>query len=508
MTSSKRRRNSRYSVLACAAMLLSFGQHAAANGRFPRAQRLLEDPRDPGRLVLSATYGLLVTKDRGASWHYVCEAAYGEPELTSDALTAFTPEGALLAGIYSGVSRAAADVCDFERVLGMNNREAVPDFALAPSRPGRVLAIQVAIPEDGGPYGRLYRSDDDGLTWRPLGERLPPSLRTPLTIEVAPSDADRVYLSGLGADEEGVLLRSDDGGQSFAQLQIPTDAARFEAPYIVAVDPEDANRLYVRTDAWLYDAATSSAIADDALLYSEDAGGTFAELLRAPGKLFGFAFSPDGSELLVGYGDPREAGGSRYTDAAALGIYRGSKGSSDFQMRYAGSVGCLTWSERGIYVCTDELETGFSLGLFEPASFDVTAPAQVQPLLVLADVPGPIECPACSTAATCASYWLSTCQSWGRADCDDRVRSPCSPDGGAGPGAGGEVAAGAAEPTTGGAASSAGQSSLEPSAPRGGCACRSSSTGPNGWAAMLLLLGLKGRRSARLTRRGAGDRRA
>jgi hypothetical protein len=282
MRSSKRRRSARYSVIACSAVLLTLGQHAAANGRFPRAQRLLEDPRDSSHLVLSATYGLLVTKDRGESWHYVCEAAYGEPELTTDALTAFTPKGALLAGIYSGVSRTAANSCDFQRVLGMNNREAVPDFALAPSAPGRVLAIQVAIPEDGGPYSRLYRSDDDGLTWRPLGEPLPPSLRTPLTIEVAPSDADRVYLSGLGADDEGVLLRSDDGGQSFAQLQIPTDAARFEAPYIVAVDPEDADRLYVRTDAWLYDAATSSAIADDALLYSEDAGGTFAELLRAP----------------------------------------------------------------------------------------------------------------------------------------------------------------------------------------------------------------------------------
>lgn len=507
MRSSKRRRSARCSVIACSAVLLTFGQHAVANGRFPRAQRLLEDPRDSNHLVLSATYGLLVTKDRGESWHYVCEAAYGEPDLTSDALTAFTPEGTLLAGIYSGVSRAAANVCDFQRVLGMNNREAVPDFALAPSAPGRVLAIQVALPEDGGPYSRLYRSDDDGLTWRPLGEPLPPSLRTPLTIEVAPSDADRVYLSGLGAADEGVLLRSDDGGQSFAQLEIPTDAARFEAPYIVAVDPEDADRLYLRTDAWLYDAATSSAVADDALLYSEDAGGSFAELLRAPGKLFGFTFSPNGDELLLGFGDPREAGGSRYTDAAALGIYRGVKGSSDFQIRYTGSVGCLTWSERGIYVCTDELETGFSLGLFEPSSFDVTARAQAQPLLALADVVGPSECPACSAGATCASYWLSTCQSWGRADCDDRVRPTCLADGGAAPGAAGEAAAGAAEPTAGGAASSASPSSLA-NTPRGGCACRSSSTGPNGWAAIWLLLGLEARRSARMTRRGARDRRA
>lgn len=495
MRNSQVRRSWRHLVVACCAALLGFSQHAAANGRFPRAQRLLEDPRDPRHLILAATYGLLVTKDRGASWRHVCEAAYGERDLTTDALTAFTPEGALLAGIYSGVSRAATNTCDFQRVLGFNNREAVPDFALAPSSPGRVLAIQVAIPEEGEPYSRLYRSDDDGLSWQPLGEVLPRSLRTPLTIEVAPSDAGRVYLSGLGENDEGVLLRSDDGGQSFEQLEIPTDAASFEAPYIVAVDPEDADRLYVRTDAWLFDADTNSAIADDALLYSEDGGGRFAELIRAPGKLFGFAFSPNGSELLLGYGDPREAGGSRYTDPAALGIYRAAKGSSDFQKRYAGSVGCLTWNERGVYVCTDEYATGFALSLFDAASFDVMPAVQVQPLLRVADVAGPIECAACSTGAVCASYWLSTCQSWGRMDCDERVRPDCSPAGGAG-GALSEAAAGAAEPIAGGTASPAGQSSLEPTTPRGGCACRGSSTSPNNWSAALLLLLLRVRRGA------------
>lgn len=507
MRSPKRRRSSRCSLIACA-VLMTLGQPAVANGRFPRAQRLLEDPSDPSHLVLAATYGLLVTQDRGETWHYVCEAAFGERELTVDALTAFSSEGALLAGIYSGVSRAASHACDFRRVLGMSNREAVPDFALVPSIPGRMLAVRIELPELGEAQSRLYRSDDDGLTWRPLGGLLPRSLRTPLTIEVAPSSAERVYLSGLGQKEEGVLLRSDDGGRSFEQLEIPTDAARFEAPYIVAVDPQDADRVYVRTDAWRYDPRTNSAVADDALLYSQDAGRSFAELLRAPGKLFGFAFSPDGSELLLGYGDPREAGASRYTDPAALGVYRGPKGSSDFQLRYAGSVGCLTWSAGGVYVCTHELETGFSLGLFEPSSFDVTARTQVEPLLVLAEVEGPIECPACSSGAVCASYWLSTCQSWGREDCDDRIRPACLSEGGADPGAGGEGGGGggggggAKEVTAGGASSSSGRGSLEPKVPRGGCAYRSSVLGPTSWVAVLLLLSLA------LRRRGAlGGRR-
>lgn len=423
-------RAQRLVALCLLVSLLTAGQ-ASANGRFPRAQRLLEDPRNPDRLILTATYGLLVTADRGASWRYVCEAAYGERDLSVDALTALSVEGALLAGIYSGVSRAERDACDFRRTLGQNNREAVPDFALSVSVPGRALAIMVALPADAEPYSQLYRSDDDARTWQPVGERLPDVMHTPLTIDVAPSDAARIYLSGLGADDAGVLLRSSDGGESFETLPIPTDGASFEYPYIAGVDADDPDRLYVRTDFWHYDPETSSATARDALLYSDDAGASFSELVRASGKLLGFAFSPDGSELLIGYGDPLEAGSVRLTDPNALGIYLAPTGSSAFEKRYTGSVGCLTWTEQGIYVCTHENQTGSSLGLIEHTDFDLARPPELQPLLVLADVVGPLECEACSSAAACPSYWQSTCQGWGRKDCVELTSPVCHGEGGA-----------------------------------------------------------------------------
>jgi hypothetical protein len=465
---------------------------ASANGRFPRAQRLLEDPQDPHRLILGATYGLLVTADRGTSWRHVCEAAYGERDLTVDALTALSVEGALLAGIYSGVSRAERDACDFRRTLGRSNREAVPDFALSVSVPGRALAIMVAIPEEGEPYSQLYRSDDDARTWQPLGERLPGVMRTPLTIDVAPSDADRIYLSGLGADDAGVLLRSRDGGASFEPLSIPTDGPSFEYPYIAAIDADDPDRLYVRTDFWQYDPETSSTTARDALLYSDDAGASFSELARANGKLFGFAFSPNGSELLLGYGDPLEAGGNRLTDPEALGIYRAPKGSSAFEKRYTGSVGCLSWTERGIYVCTHESQTGFSLGLIEQTDFDLARPPQLEALLVLADVVGPLECDACSSGAACPSYWQSTCQGWGRDDCDELSSPVCHAEGGA---AGLEPIGGASSEPGGGGAALAPR--RDPAA--AGCSCRvvpARSTLPG----VLVGLALLARRRARARR--------
>jgi hypothetical protein len=56
-------------VLSCltllAAATLASGE-ASANGRFPRAERLLQDPFDASHLILGATFGLLVTRDTGA----------------------------------------------------------------------------------------------------------------------------------------------------------------------------------------------------------------------------------------------------------------------------------------------------------------------------------------------------------------------------------------------------------------------------------------------------------
>ena len=392
------------------------------------------------------------------------------------AVVALSSDGVLLAGIYASVARASADSCDFEKTLGHSNREAVPDFTLAASVPGRVLAVQVSLLEGGTSQNQLYQSDDDARSWSRLGPILPSSIRTVATIDVAPSNAERIYVSGLDADGAGVLLRSDDGGQTFEALAIPTDAEHDEVPYIAAVDPENADAIYVRTDQWAFDPVRQVANANDALLYSDDGGRHFAELLRKPGKLFGFTFSPDGRELLLGYGDPVEAGGGRLTDANALGIYRAPKGSDAFEKRYAGSVGCLTWTEQGLYVCTLEAEAGFSLGLATNADFDLAKPADLQPLLRLQDVLGALDCAADTSSSICRNYWESTCQSWGRTDCESSLPNEPKP-----------------EP--------------EPLVAEGGCSCRmgSHTRAGAGWA-LGFSLGLARRRRASFTSRAAQPR--
>ena len=510
------------------ALALSLPCAARANGRFPRAERLLEDPKDPNHLVLAATYGLLATQDRGQSWFHVCEAAFAEPGVQTDPVAALTPDGKLLISIFSSLSRSNDGACDFRKQLGGDPSQAVPDFTLDAA--GALIAVLVTT-ANGATQSQLQESLDGGQHFHPLGAVLPDSIRLVATVDVAASDSKRIYVSGLGLNGAGVLLRSDDRGATFTTLPLATDAKNDEVPFIAAVDPQDPDALYVRLDGWKYDETEGVAYADDALLYSNDGGEKFSELIRENGKLFGFALSPDGKELLVGYGDPVEGGG-RVTDPDTLGIYRAPAATSGFQKVLASPVSCLTWTEQGVYACTAQGELGFALGLTAPASLEPEAAAPFTPLLSLLDVKGPLACPACSSGARCSEFWEATCSAWGRTDC---MAPGSATNGGASTCAAGDAAGagGAMDPTDGsaGTAGSApgnsaggttlpggGAPAVTPPAAQGadssGCGCRAarSEQGSGPAALALLAIGLFWRRRgwlqllASLTLLGCGNK--
>ncbi|MES1183219.1 MAG: FixH family protein [Myxococcales bacterium] len=500
--------------LAALALFLPLGAHA--NGRFPRAERLLEDPKDPSHLVLAATYGLLLTNDRGKNWFHVCEASFAEPGQQTDPVASLTDDGALLISIFSRLSRSTDGACDFHRQLGGDPSQAVPDFTLDGA--GTVVAALVTT-ATGKTTNQLQESLDGGQHFHALGPALPDSLRLVATVDVAPSDSKRIYVSGFGPDSAGVLLRSDDRGESFTALPIPTDANDEEVPFIALVDQKNPDVLYVRTDAWKYDELAGVAMAADRLLYSDDGGEHFSELLRQSGKLFGFARSPDGSEILAGYGDPVEGGG-RAVDPEALGIYRAAAGSSAFEKVYSGPISCLTWTDEGVYACTSQTQAGSALGLAPPESLKAEASAPFTPLLSLLDVRGPLDCSACQSGARCGELWQATCTAWGRADCDAPLpaaggAAECPAEGGAdssaagaagqapaglgGASSNGGVSAGGAGPISnggGGTSASGGSSGQSKPAHDSGCSCRAAgSRSGSAWPALgILVLGLLWRR--------------
>ena len=95
--------------MALAAALASWSATPTvlANGRYPSAQQLIEDPRSPEHLIVRATYGLLVTRDAGKRWSLICEQAVGYGGNEDPAL-GLLGDGTLLAGLFGGLALGSA----------------------------------------------------------------------------------------------------------------------------------------------------------------------------------------------------------------------------------------------------------------------------------------------------------------------------------------------------------------------------------------------------------------
>ena len=145
---------------ALLATAVTLAPAALANGRFPRAERLIEHPSDPNQLVLGATYGLLVTRDRGANWHFVCEASFAhDPSYMGDPLLDYLGDGSLIVGVQTSMSVSSDQACDWIPTL----REAdafLVDHAVAKSNRSTVVAA--AAVSTGGMVKSTLRESLDG----------------------------------------------------------------------------------------------------------------------------------------------------------------------------------------------------------------------------------------------------------------------------------------------------------------------------------------------------------
>src|SRR6266705_719184 len=97
----------------------------------------------------------------------------------------------------------------------------------------------------GGPGSGLYRSEDNGVTWKHLeGNGLPDGILGKIGIAVSGADSNRVY--AIIEAKEGGLYRSDDAGQHWSRIN---DDGRFRqrAWYFskVYADPRSADTVYL-----------------------------------------------------------------------------------------------------------------------------------------------------------------------------------------------------------------------------------------------------------------------
>jgi hypothetical protein len=376
----------------------------------------VEEPGNPQRLWLRTTYGLVTSADRGKSWGYVCEKVIGySGEL--DPGIGVTQGGRVLVALPDGLVASTDAACNFTRAPELEGR-GMADVSVERDDPTRAVALEST--EVSGQFTtRVHRSTDAGATWQPYGEPLPEAVLG-LTLDVAPANPMRIYVSGLVSDPGdggapattvGAVFASADAGQSWSRHDVP--GSQYESPpYIAAMHPTDPERFYVR----VYGASDPELpdFPEDRLLFTDDGGATFVEILKRPSRLLGFALSPDGSGVYAGYGNPYD---TFQADKDTFGLYVASANDHVFSHVYAGHIGCLAWGAGGFYECTEQDETGFELGV---------APDPMQafePLLTTQQIQ-----PAACHADTCANDWSFLCVRLGL------CASDAGADGGTAPG--------------------------------------------------------------------------
>jgi hypothetical protein len=314
---------------AAGAIVLLAAPMVSANGRFPQSDQIVFTAKDPNLVVARTTYGILPSHDNGASWWYLCEDVLGlPPNAVQDPEIALTGNGSLVAGTSSSGLSVSTDVgCNWSCAGGGLAGKNIADVVVRPESPDIVLALAVTIrPGDGGTNNdsQVFQSSDDGATWAPLGSPIDPT-STVETIDVAKSDPNRIYVSawrGIGDSRVASLLVSMDKGQTWTERDVPSslfDGAAEDRIWIGGVDPADANRVYLRSNAHV-------AGGKSRLYVTTDAGETFKELKAFDmgpakpsyivGEFLGFALSPDGSKIYFG----SSQGGLYVADRATMTV--------------------------------------------------------------------------------------------------------------------------------------------------------------------------------------------
>ena len=274
-------------------------------------------------LVLRSTFGLLVSRDGGRTFRWVCEQTFGYSG-TWDPPIAFAKDGTLYVGLEAGLA-TTRDFCTVSRVRELEG-ETVKDLSVdgdggvlvITTTPGRPSALFRGAP------GRRFERGGKGLEGMYL-----------VTVDAAPSKPSRVYVSGQpNGTLKGRLFRSDDGGRQFVeQDQVRSHDGAY---FLIGVDPRDPDRVLSR---FLHLEGSEVAL-------SEDAGRTTRTVLSMPSAMYGAAISPDGARVWAGSGLPAD------------GVFVSRDRGRTFAR--AGQVGvqCLTATETALYQCANPFTLG------------------------------------------------------------------------------------------------------------------------------------------------------
>ena len=344
-----------------------FAREARANGTFPAVSQLVSEPGDATHLALRTTFGVVFSTDAGANWNWICEDALGYTNTLP--AVALLPGGPLVLGVPAGITRTQLAACDVAPASGVT--ESVVDLSVLPQNSRGVIALSVDYVVH---RSQVWESTDAGVSFAPLGDPLPDFVAT--TLDVAPSDPDTLYVSGMPtrSGAKGLLLRSEDHGKTFVEYEIPGSTGG-AWPYIGAIDPTHADKVYVRLGE-----------VPGRLEVTVNGGASFSERLRLDYEMQGFALAPDGKTVIV--------------SSPAVGTFRADTETLDFEQVSCSGVSCMLWNSAGLFACGDQSIDGYVVGrsLDRGASF--------QRVLDFGCIQSDFGCASTtSVGSTCPALW-------------------------------------------------------------------------------------------------------
>jgi hypothetical protein len=255
-------------------------RRAAADGAFPESDAVLV-PRDrPTQIILSTNFGLLLSDDDGATWQWACERP--ETSMASTYVLGAPPTDRLFSRSPDvGLAISDDGSCSWRRAGGVLATAIATDVFPDPSDATHVLAIA---------GDAVYESLDGGDSFAAAPLYAATAGDTLVGVEIARTDARIIYVAEAAPGPHATLARSDDAGAHWETFDLqPWIGAR--TARIVAVDPADANVVYLR----------AIGAGAELLAVSRDGGMTFATPITLPGgTLSAFARLASGSVLVAG----------------------------------------------------------------------------------------------------------------------------------------------------------------------------------------------------------------
>jgi len=210
---------------------------------------------------LSVGNGIYKSIDAGKTWtHLGLVDGQQIPALAVDPRDPNRVFAAVLGHPYGpseerGIYRSTDGGQTWQRVISKDENTGGSDVEIDPSNPDVVYASMWEAREgpweDGNEFndtgGGLFKSTDGGSTWHPLTNGLPKDLAQ-IYVAIAPSDPRRLYATVAAASGKLGVYRSDDAGDSWAQItNDPRPAGRIGGGdlSIPKVDPKNPDIVIV-----------------------------------------------------------------------------------------------------------------------------------------------------------------------------------------------------------------------------------------------------------------------